>query len=676
MNPPPPPQHQQEQEPTGRRHPIEAEASWSRHQTQRVAGDSSFSPRHRRLHDHHHHHDPHYDHDPDEKTATQVEADKEEQFWNDYRRDHANDEEKRHHQRKKHRKRIQALLKNTNNINGKTVHGLMIDAGSTGSRLHIYEWEPRVLRDESDIAEAVSGEKLSYPGTESRWTDRLRPGLASFGSLTNDDDLRNAVAEYLQPLLDFAQTALQAKADHWGKYPIFLRATAGMRSLDTANRARVIHAVRTLFHNATYSPFAFVDEQARVLSGEEEAVYDWVGVNFLLGKLLQQSEGTGTAVHNQNSDDPSSSLFVTHGALDMGGASTQISFYEPNQDIMANLFKLQIGQSKHWNIYAHSFLFYGINEAMDRYNARLTVNKTLEERLIQGIYNPCLPHGGSKQDLRTNIHISPSSGVETWTYQEGLYPSGDGYFQAVLINDQAQADVDECFAQVQGLLHLDKNEWCDFAHRGDCSFAGIYQPTLPRNSNNNSRYGDFVAFSNYYRVWQFLNLAERATLTQLEAATRYACALTHDELVTMNRANGNPVDVNDLTSYCLRSAYTFQLLHNGYGFQMNDTIRAIQLIDGQKVGWALGAMLYEINAMPWHYEKKSNPDRKFLDSYYTDHDHAKHDNFLGTWQAALLVITVFGMIATLALVLVRRERKLRKMYGYEMVKDVHTLSTV
>ena len=31
----------------------------------------------------------------------------------------------------------------------------------------------------------------------------------------------------------------------------------------------------------------------------------------------------------------------------MGGASTQIAFFQPNGDVMANLFKLQIG-GKFW----------------------------------------------------------------------------------------------------------------------------------------------------------------------------------------------------------------------------------------------------------------------------------------------------------------------------------------
>ena len=70
-----------------------------------------------------------------------------------------------------------------------------------------------------------------------------------------------------------------------------------MRILQSEDRARVINAVRKLFANETYCPFYFEDEQARVLSGEEEAIYDWAGVNFLMGNLVEESKGSGTVLN-------------------------------------------------------------------------------------------------------------------------------------------------------------------------------------------------------------------------------------------------------------------------------------------------------------------------------------------------------------------------------------------
>lgn len=54
-----------------------------------------------------------------------------------------------------------------------------------------------------------------------------------------------------------------------------------------------------------------------------------------------------------------------------------------------------------------------------------------------------------------------------------------------------------------------------------------------------------------------------------------------------------------LISRCLLSfdVYVFQLLGKGYGFKMDDHITATDVISGPNPGWALGAMMYEINTL-------------------------------------------------------------------------------
>lgn len=44
----------------------------------------------------------------------------------------------------------------------------------------------------------------------------------------------------------------------------------------------------------------------------------------------------------------------------------------PPKDILANLFKLQIGAQKHWNVYTHSFLQFGLNSARARMHTKVT----------------------------------------------------------------------------------------------------------------------------------------------------------------------------------------------------------------------------------------------------------------------------------------------------------------
>jgi Golgi nucleoside diphosphatase len=225
----------------------------------------------------------------------------------------ANEEQTSEEHRQKyvdrHKEKMRLVSKDSG-IRHSKEHGIMIDAGSSGSRLHLYEWDPRVLSNSQDVQDAVSGKKISFPYARSRWTDRLRPGVDSFASLP-DDKLQEALQDYLSPLIDFAKTVLHRKQEKFETFPIFLRATAGMRILEKNDRARVLGAIRSLFNDNTFCPFYFEDEYARVLSGEEEAIFGWAGINFAMGNLVEESEGVGAVVNPK----------LTYGAMDLGSFS-------------------------------------------------------------------------------------------------------------------------------------------------------------------------------------------------------------------------------------------------------------------------------------------------------------------------------------------------------------------
>lgn len=624
------------------RHPIEAELSWRSFQEQQqeqmphyVQQQHEQQQQQRRYLKHHKKHNNEQDDAIDSFTSQndliKLEQAKEEAYLLRVEKSAAQNKLKAE---KAHQKRMKELYANSG-IARDTVHGFMIDAGSTGSRIHLYEWEPRVLYSHRDVQDAVSGHKLSFPNSQSRWSDRLRPGIASFASIKSDEKLQQAVADYLAPLLEFAKMVLREKKDHFDSFPIFFRATAGMRTLDKHDRFRVLNAVRSLFNDPAYSPFYFEDEFARVLSGEEEAVFGWAGTNFIMGNLLQESQGTGTVINPR----------LTHGALDMGGASTQISFYEPHEDIMAGLFKLQIGQGKHWNIYAHSFLYFGMNEARGRFQARLLAGYNDTTRLLTGVDNPCLP-GGSRQDVRLEIHFD-KDGKETWNPRSEL--SVNGFYQGLLKNDNPVGDFNGCMKYTKDLLHLEDNEWCEFAHRGECSFNGVSMPELPRQSEH---FGEFLAISNYFHVWEFLGLPKRASLEQLYNRTETICSMSKEELFKFNEDNAK-VDDAEVEDYCFRSSYVFNVLRNGYGFEMDEHITATDVINGQKVGWALGAMMYEINTFPWTYELAR--DDELSDMAFNDATKSQHGG--RTFEAVFMAMIFVVLVGGLQLSFARRSRR-------------------
>jgi len=460
---------------------------------------------------------------------------------------------------------------------GDTIHGMMIDAGSQGSRLHIYEWEKRFLLDQDDLLGVAHGLKLSIPTSSSRWTDKYTPGLDVFAYHKDPEKLKKAIAGYLGPLLDFARKILKDKEDQWSKYPIYLKATGGLRTLSQPDRLRLVKAVRELFHDKTFNPFEFKDERARVISGEEEAIYGWVGVNFAKGTLIDYSEGSGTAINPK----------LTYGMLEMGGASTQIAVFENNGDLMANLFKLQLGGARHWNVYVHSYLYSGINGAWSRLNARLHNANT--------VTNPCLPMGSEIK-------------FDSW-----ITMNGDGNFYSrsspesipytlTMVNNQTKSDYDRCASMSYELLRKETNEeWCDFEQDGNCGYAGIYQPPLPKL---NKDVDEFIATSNFVDVFLFLQLGERAAIYEIDNKARQVCGLTWKELTAYNANLPKSTRVDDedtLAQMCFRSVYVYQMLRNGWGFEDDYEITAVDVINGQKLGWALGCMLYEINTLPWDF---------------------------------------------------------------------------
>ena len=445
------------------------------------------------------------------------------------------------------------------------MHGLLIDAGSTGSRLHVFEFEPRVLDVSKEALEENDSQPLTFPNTHSRWTDRLSPGISSFSEIKNYDDLVVALRDYLGPLLQFAKFVLRSKKDRFNQFPIYLKATGGMRALPSVDRQRIMRAVRDLLHDNTFSPFFFTDEQARTISGEEEAVFGWTAINFLMGTMLKDAvNGTGAVANPAK----------TYGALDLGGASTQISFFEPHEDIMANLFKMQLGGERHWNIYAHSFLYFGVVYAEERLGALIASNYS--QKVFKSVPHPCLPVGQNKT-LKTDISLVQNNGTEYEIHSNSTYS----------IEFIGNGNYETCSLLSRKLLRKNVNqEWCDFAHREDCSYSGVYQPSLP-TQRTDKQFGEFLGFSNFYHVWDFLKLDEKSTLLQLQSATEIICNMPYSELKAFNGARKDYFE--DLNSYCFRSAYIFELLNVGYGFSMNDTITckdtlvSILLVDARKL---------------------------------------------------------------------------------------------
>ncbi|KAI2571983.1 ectonucleoside triphosphate diphosphohydrolase 5 (inactive), partial [Homo sapiens] len=168
------------------------------------------------------------------------------------------------------------------NVSASTLYGIMFDAGSTGTRIHVYTF-----------VQKMPGQ---LPILEGEVFDSVKPGLSAFV------DQPKQGAETVQGLLEVAKDSIPRS--HWKKTPVVLKATAGLRLLPEHKAKALLFEVKEIFRK---SPFLVPKGSVSIMDGSDEGILAWVTVNFLTGQL-----------HGHRQE--------TVGTLDLGGASTQITF--------------------------------------------------------------------------------------------------------------------------------------------------------------------------------------------------------------------------------------------------------------------------------------------------------------------------------------------------------------
>jgi len=374
----------------------------------------------------------------------------------------------------------------------------------------------------------------------------------------------------------FAKDALKDRADQFGDFPIYFYATGGMRQLSSKKREKIINAVRKFLKNDIQCPFFFKNEFARVISGEEEAIFSWAATNFLMGTLLPASAGEGVV----------SGVNSTYGTIDLGGASTQIAYFLPSQDILEGLYKFQIGNQKIWNVYTKSFLQFGIVSARQRH--------------ITGLVDSYL----SSQSAASTKHRKDLKVINSCFYagySEKATDSDESRTVEVAGPELPEADqLKRCMDLLRPLMEKKNNAFCDQVYHGDCSIAGSYQPPLPGGDH-----GKFIGTSSLVLPWSFLQLPATATMEELKAKASGICQMNFDDIMfyyEVNFSGAAASSVSDnLPYFCFMSSYVIVLLEDGYKFADAQTLTVKEQVNGNRMGWALGAILYEINEFPWEY---------------------------------------------------------------------------
>ncbi|KAK2415958.1 apyrase [Trifolium repens] len=291
-----------------------------------------------------------------------------------------------------------------------TSYAVIFDAGSTGSRVHVYHFDQYL--------------DLLHIGNDVEFYNKTTPGLSAYA------DNPKQAAESLIPLLEQAENVVPVNQQP--KTPVSLGATAGLRLLDGNSSELILEAVSKLLSNR--NTFNVQSDAVGIIDGTKEGSYLWVTINYVLGKL-----------GNKFSE--------TVAVADLGGGSVQM-VYAISRDQARKAPKVPQGEDPYikkivlkgnkYYLYVHSYLRFG-KEASRAQILKVT-NGSSNPCILAGYdgtytysgeeYKAYAPASGSSLDecrevIRKALEVNHSCPYSSCTF-DGIWSGGGGKGQKTL----------------------------------------------------------------------------------------------------------------------------------------------------------------------------------------------------------------------------------------------------
>nr|KAK2408639.1 putative apyrase [Trifolium repens] len=428
---------------------------------------------------------------------------------------------------------------------------VVLDSGSTGTRVYVYKAEIEQKSQDSSIPISVTslrnGLQKKRGSQSGRAYDRMEtePGLDKL--VHNVTGLKTA----LKPLIKWAMK--QIPENYHKSTSLFLYATAGVRRLPNEDS-------KWLLDNAwnVLKGYSFIcrKDWVKIISGTEEAYFGWIALNYDSGIL-------GVKPRKD-----------TYGALDLGGSSLQVTFEgDQNLNSETSLF-VRIGSVNH-HLTAYSLAGYGLNEAFDKSVAYVFKKNKLG--LGGTVKHPCLQNGYKSQYTCSRcLAVEKEKEVESPKVNGSVNAVGGG--KRVLktpVRLVGAPNWQECSAIAKVAVNL--SEWSDVGQGLDCEVNPCaLRESLPRPL------GHFYVISGFFVVYRFFNLTSEATIDDVLEKGREFCEKKWD--VAKKSVAPQPF----IEQYCFRAPYVASLLREG----LHITDRHITVGSGS-ITWTLGVALLE-----------------------------------------------------------------------------------
>lgn len=416
----------------------------------------------------------------------------------------------------------------------------MIDAGSTGSRIHVYKF--------NNCGPTPELEKEEFKMTEK-----------SVGGLSKYKDDPMAAAKTLDDLMEVAMKTVPDKLK--GCSPVAVKATAGLRMIGSEASEKILETVRS--HLEKDYPFPVVSREENgvaIMDGSDEGVYAWITTNYLLGKIGGPDQS------------PTAAIF------DLGGGSTQIVF-EPTFKGAAHggmpeklaegdhKYDLKFG-GRNFELYQHSHLGYGLMTARNSIHLNLLHDIYAKEKNTNFLSKPILNHpciNAGKTD-KIKVKLDENS------------PLGTGVIELNVTGPATPAPA-QCRALAEKILYKDAD--CKLA---PCSFNGVHQPSLAKTFAKE----DVYIFSFFYDRTKPLGMPDSFTLRELHDLTNAVCGGEESWDAFTNIPDALD-ELHGRGEYCLDLNFMIGLLHSGYDMPIDREVKIAKKIKGNELGWCLGA---------------------------------------------------------------------------------------
>ncbi|KAI6044915.1 nucleoside phosphatase family-domain-containing protein [Pisolithus marmoratus] len=413
-------------------------------------------------------------------------------------------------------------------------YALMIDAGSTGSRIHIYKFH----------------NCGPTPAFEYEVFKQIQPGLSSFAGNPQ------AAAESLDVLLQEAERVVPETL--WSCTPVAVKATAGLRLLGARESGEILEAVQA--HLEQQYRFAVPQRDGVVImDGKDEGVYAWITANYLLDTI--------------RADSPAD--VSPYAVLDLGGGSTQIVF-EPEREADLDVDEDEpprevLKEGDHKYDFGHSYLGYGLK------SARGSVHRLVE-------FMDSIRRGRMDDNDEGNGGRIPNPCLARGTEKEVEIPLDNGHKKTVVMVGADIGGFEACSRVLE--LVMAKDAVCELK---PCSFDGVYQPSLLDAFPT----GKILLLSYFYDRVTPLTKSDNGPLTisVISQLATQVCAGPS----SWREHWGNDADVIEelegRPEWCLDLSFMHALLVLGYEFGESREVELGKRIQGTELGWCLGATI-------------------------------------------------------------------------------------